>query len=82
MVEPKNFVDDVAGGCASRDHFFGDLDWAPSGRTLVIKAFTATDPPTNIELWLVDVSSRKAKRLTHTPLDEAVKTTLVELKCL
>lgn len=54
-----------------RDHFFGDLDWAPSGRTLVIKAFTATDPPTNIELWLVDVSSRKAKRLTHTPLDEA-----------
>jgi Tol biopolymer transport system component len=49
--------------------FYGDLDWAPSGRSLVIKAFASTVGGAT-ELWLVNASTGKVSRLTSTVLGE------------
>ena len=37
--------------------FYGELDWAPTGRALVIKAFASTVGGAN-ELWLVNARGR------------------------
>ena len=49
--------------------FYGDLDWAPSGRSLVIKAFASTVGGAT-ELWLVNASTGALSRLTSTVLGE------------
>jgi TolB protein len=50
--------------------FYGDLDWSPSGRTIVFKAF-ASAAGGSTDLWLADAQSGRITRLTSTPLDEA-----------
>jgi Tol biopolymer transport system component len=47
--------------------FYGDLDWAPTGRSLVIKAFASTVGGST-QLWLVNASTGKVTRLTSTVL--------------
>jgi Tol biopolymer transport system component len=53
-----------------RIQFYGDLDWAPTGRSLVIKAFPSSLGG-RTDLWLVSASTGKTSRLTTTPLSEA-----------
>jgi TolB protein len=50
--------------------YYGDLAWAPAGRSLVIDAFPSTLGGST-DLWLVNASTGKASRLTSTPLSEA-----------
>lgn len=50
--------------------FYGDLDWSPTGRSLVIKAFPSALGGFT-DLWLVSASTGKASRLTSTSLSEA-----------
>jgi TolB protein len=50
--------------------FYGDLDWAPTGRSIVIKAFPSSLGGST-DLWLVSASTGRAIRLTTTPLSEA-----------
>ena len=50
--------------------YFGDLDWAPTGRSLVIDAFPSTTGGWT-DLWLVSASTGRTTRLTSTPLSEA-----------
>ena len=49
--------------------FYGDLDWAPNGRSLVIKAFASTLGGST-ELWIVNASSGKVSPLTRTMVGE------------
>lgn len=49
--------------------FYGDLDWAPNGRSLVIKAF-ASSLGGSTQLWLVNASSGTVSPLTRTVLGE------------
>jgi TolB protein len=50
--------------------FYGELDWAPTGRALVIKAFASTVGGQS-ELWLVSARTGAVSRLTTTVLGEA-----------
>ena len=50
--------------------FYGDLDWSPIGRTLVIKAFPSAVGGWT-DLWLVSATTGATSRLTNTPLSEA-----------
>jgi Tol biopolymer transport system component len=50
--------------------FYGDLDWAPTGRSIVIKAFPSSLGGAT-DLWLVSAGTGRALRLTTTPLSEA-----------
>ena len=50
--------------------YFGDLDWAPTGRSLVIDAFPSTAGGWT-DLWLVSAITGSTSRLTSTPLSEA-----------
>ena len=50
--------------------FYGDLDWSPTGRTLVIKAFPSAMGGFT-DLWIVDARTGKTSRLTTTALSEA-----------
>src|SRR4051812_43330142 len=50
--------------------FYGELDWAPTGRSLVIKAFASSVGGAN-ELWLVNATTGATSRLTSTVLSEA-----------
>jgi Tol biopolymer transport system component len=50
--------------------YYGDLDWAPTGRSLVIDAFPSAAGGWT-DLWLVNASTGTALRLTTTPLSEA-----------
>ena len=54
----------------NRVQFYGELDWAPDGQTIVIKAF-ASAVGGSTELWLVNASTGKVTQLTHTVLGEA-----------
>ena len=49
--------------------FYGDLDWAPNGRSLVIKAF-ASSLGGATELWLVNARTGTVSPLTKTVLGE------------
>ena len=49
--------------------FYGDLDWAPNGRALVIKAF-ASSLGGATELWLVNARTGTVSPLTKTVLGE------------
>jgi Tol biopolymer transport system component len=50
--------------------FYGELDWAPTGRSLVIKAFASSVGGAN-ELWLVNARTGATSRLTSSVLSEA-----------
>ena len=54
----------------SQLEFYGDLDWSPTGRTIVIKAFPSAVGGWT-DLWLVSSSTGATSRLTSTPLSEA-----------
>jgi Tol biopolymer transport system component len=49
--------------------FYGDLDWSPTGRSLVIKAFASTSGGAT-ELWVVNASTGDVSRLTTTAVGE------------
>jgi TolB protein len=49
--------------------FYGDLDWAPDGLSLVIKAFASTVGGAT-ELWLVNARTGTVSQLTKTVLGE------------
>jgi dipeptidyl aminopeptidase/acylaminoacyl peptidase len=53
-----------------KTQFYGELDWAPTGRTLVIKGFASTVGGAS-ELWLVNASTGATSKLTNTVLGEA-----------
>ena len=54
----------------NRVQFYGELDWAPDGQTIVIKAF-ASAVGGSTELWLVNARTGTVTQLTHTVLSEA-----------
>src|SRR5690242_13903779 len=49
--------------------FYGDLDWAPDGLSIVIKAF-ASSVGGATELWLVNARTGSTSKLTNTVLGE------------
>jgi Tol biopolymer transport system component len=49
--------------------YYGELAWAPAGRSLVIDAFPSAVGGWT-DLWLVSASTGAASRLTSTPLSE------------
>jgi TolB protein len=49
--------------------FYGDLDWAPDGLSIVIKAF-ASSLGGATELWLVNARNGSTSKLTNTRLGE------------
>jgi Tol biopolymer transport system component len=53
--------------------YYGDLDWEPTGRSLVIDAFPSRAGGWT-DLWLVSASTGRATRLTSTALSEASPT--------
>ena len=52
-----------------RIQFYGDLDWAPDGLSIVIKAF-ASSVGGATELWLVNARNGSTSKLTNTTLGE------------
>jgi TolB protein len=53
----------------NRVQFFGDLDWSPTGRSLVIKAFASSIGGAT-DLWLVNARTGAATKLTNTLVGE------------
>jgi TolB protein len=53
-----------------RTAFFGELDWAPSGGSIVFKAFPSSQGGTT-ELWLANARTGVVSRLTNSSLSKA-----------